>query len=89
MRKRQQNHGENANMYFMRDSKGHEIDCVIPNGRNKLLYEIKSSATFNDEFVKNIDYFRENNDECTVIYQGKEDFMFKNTAIKTAESFLR
>ena len=89
MRKRQLNHGENASMYFMRDSKGHEIDCVIPNGRNKLLYEIKSSATFNDEFVKNIDYFRENNDECSVIYQGKEDFMFKNTAIKTAESFLR
>lgn len=89
MRKRQLNHGENANMYFMRDSKGHEIDCVIPNGRNKLLYEIKSSATFNDEFIKNIDYFRENNDECTVIYQGKEDFMFKNTAIKTTESFFR
>ena len=88
MRKRQLNHGKSANMYFMRDSKGHEIDCVIPDGRKRLLYEIKAGATFNSEFVKNIDYFRESNDECTVIYQGKEDFMFKDTSIKMSENFL-
>ena len=56
---------------------------------SRLLYEIKFIATFYREFTKNIDYFRENNDECTVIYQGKEDFMFKNTAIKPTESFFR
>ena len=88
IRKHQLNHGKRANMYFMRDSKGHEIDCVISEGKNRLLCEIKASATFNSEFVKNIDYFRESNDKCTVIYQGKEDFSFKNTQIKTNESFL-
>ncbi len=88
VRKQQLNNGERANMYFMRDSRGHEIDCVVPKGNKRLLYEIKASATFNKEFVKNIDYFREDNDECMVIYQGKEDFLFKNTYLKSSERFL-
>lgn len=88
IRKQQLNNGERANTYFMRDSRGHEIDCVIPKGSKRLLYEIKAGATFNNDFVKNINYFRENNDECAVIYQGKENFQFKGTSLKSIESFL-
>lgn len=88
IRKRQLNNGERANMYFMRDSRGHEIDCVIPKGNKRLFYEIKASATFNNDFVKNINYFRENNDGCAVIYQGKEDSQFKGTLLKSIENFL-
>ena len=59
IRKQQLNNGERANMYFMRDSRDHEIGCVIPKECKRLLYEIKSSVTFNSDFVKNINYFRE------------------------------
>lgn len=84
--KSQVNKGRRAQVYFLRDSRGHEIDCVVPlDSLSQQYYEIKSGATFNPDFVKNIEYFKENG---TVIYRGENSFNFKNTRIIRLEEFL-
>lgn len=81
--KQQYNNGEEKNLYFLRDSKGHEVDCFIP--KNNLLYEIKSSSTFNQDFVKNILYYKtemtKNDLKGKVIYNGKQKLYFKEIEI--------
>jgi len=48
------NSGENSRLYFWRDNKGVEVDLIEDRGLDKNLIEIKSSKTFNIDFVKNI-----------------------------------
>jgi len=85
----QLNQGEMPNMYFLRDSKGHEIDCVVPKAKYRTLYEIKSGSTFSKTFTKNIEYYRNENDKGFVLYQGERNSEFKNTKIRNIETFLK
>lgn len=83
--KSQLNKGKRAQVYFLRDSRGHEIDCVVPvDSSLQEYYEIKSGATFSPDFVKNIEYYGK---EGTVIYRG-ESLNFKNARIINLEEFL-
>ena len=50
--KRAFNAGQSADLYFWRDSAGHEVDLLIPSGDRFIPVEIKSGATFSN--VKNI-----------------------------------
>lgn len=87
--KSQLNRGKRNNIYFLRDAKGHEIDCVIPlHSSSMIFYEIKSGATFNNDFVKNIEYYRKGSEQGFVVYRGNSSFSFKNTQIITLEDFL-
>jgi predicted AAA+ superfamily ATPase len=81
--KTQCNKGERKNLYFLRDSKYHEIDCFIPLQNENLLCEIKSSATFQNSFVNNILYYRDKYPKAKglVIYNGNESFKFKEVQI--------
>jgi len=45
------------NLYFWRDSLGHEIDLVIENVIGLLPIEIKSGKTITQEFFKNLIYW--------------------------------
>lgn len=51
------NKGLRPNLYFWRDNKGAEIDCIIENGDNLIPVEIKSGTTFSHEYFKNINYW--------------------------------
>lgn len=51
------NNGLRPNVYFWRDNKGIEIDCIIENGNNIIPAEIKSGNTFNQDYFKNINYW--------------------------------
>jgi predicted AAA+ superfamily ATPase len=86
--KSQCNRGERKNIYFLRDAKGHEIDCLIPQEGGNLLYEIKSSATFDKSFVKNILYYKEIDPKAKgiVIYNGDQNFEFKGVNVIKFES---
>jgi hypothetical protein len=44
-------------VYFWRDSGGHEIDVLMDHGSELILVEIKSGQTVNDEFFRGLDYF--------------------------------
>ncbi len=69
------NQGNNPPIYFWRDQTGHEIDCMIESASCFDLIEIKSAMTFQEEFLKQIRYFRKlnNNKKTTtakIVYTG-------------------
>jgi predicted AAA+ superfamily ATPase len=47
--------GENAQLYFVRTSKGEEIDLLIEKGMRLYPYEIKLTKTPKRSMIKNID----------------------------------
>ncbi len=58
MLKNYYNRGLEADIYFWRDSSGHEIDLLIDQGATQTPIEIKSSQTIASDFFKNLDYWR-------------------------------
>ena len=49
--KRQFNAGQVAELYFWRDSAGHEVDLLIPQGNQFMPVEIKSGSTFSNDWT--------------------------------------
>lgn len=68
------NQGKDANLYFYRDKSQKEVDLLQVKGYEFAAYEIKSSTTFNRDFMKGINYlkeiFKERITETGVIYDG-------------------
>lgn len=80
------NAGHRPQLFFYRDSHGHEVDLVIPDGRQLIPVEIKSAATFRPEFVRGIKNFKKTvgDDRCgsgQVWYNGSTTHEFKGTRI--------
>jgi predicted AAA+ superfamily ATPase len=53
------NQGKDPGLYYLRDDKGFEIDLIVKHGRSLLPIEIKSSMTFNSDFIKSLRIFCE------------------------------
>jgi predicted AAA+ superfamily ATPase len=72
------NEGLPANYYFLRDSKGVEVDCVqeLPEGMRFI--EIKSSSTLSTDHIKNILLLKKlfHKTEDYVIYAGVEEPLY-------------
>lgn len=51
------NRGLVPNIYFYRDSHHNEVDLILKRGSELFPVEIKSSQTFNNDFMKGINYF--------------------------------
>lgn len=49
--KRQFNAGQSADLHFWRDSAGHEVDLLVPQGGQFLPVEIKSGSTFSTDWI--------------------------------------
>ena len=52
------NVGKEANLYFWRDSIGHEIDILLDKGENQIPIEVKSGETVASDFLKGLHYWR-------------------------------
>lgn len=88
--KKANNTGEEANFYFWRDQKGHEVDLV--EDRSSYLYpiEIKLSETFNKQFIKNINYLNmlqgddisDNLNKGHLIYSGTNESTYKGVKLE-------
>ena len=85
------NQGQKSNLYFFRDSHGHEIDLLYKSGREFTGIEVKSSSTWNKSFKKELKRFSEKNiqlaksyvvysGEAMVFSDGVEVLSFKNIA---------
>lgn len=87
----QYNLGKRASLYFLRDQQGHEIDGVIPLDDKLYFYEIKSSTTFNSDFMKNIIFFKKLFPSSIghVIYGGEASFSFKDVFINSCLDFYK
>ena len=68
------NVGRDPSLYFVRDSKGFEVDALFAIGRDLHPMEIKSARTFDSSFARNLAAFRRIVPDCispTIIYDGE------------------
>jgi uncharacterized protein len=69
------------NIYFWRDHKGREIDCVIESPDALKAIEIKSSQTIRANFFDNLSYFediaKDDNIDSALVYGGNTETTFK------------
>lgn len=49
--------GDEAPLYFWRDTRGHEVDLVLDRGSYLDAIEVKSSATFHPSFTEGLEFF--------------------------------
>jgi hypothetical protein len=79
------NRGIRPELYFFRDSHGNEVDLLIRESGRLIPVEIKSSATFSNEFLKGLKRFQEfglKNLVCgAVLYNGEQEHLVKNTRV--------
>jgi len=79
------NQGKRPGLFFYRDVRGSEVDLILQRQRQLIPVEIKSSATFNNIFLKGITTFSElTKDRCLsghVLYNGERAFKIQGIAI--------
>ncbi|MEO8179716.1 MAG: ATP-binding protein [Deltaproteobacteria bacterium] len=70
------NAGEEAPLYFWRDSRGHEVDLVVDRGAQLEPVEVKSAATFDPSFLDGLRYFStlQQHSGGQIIYGGDRSF---------------
>lgn len=77
--------GVQADIYFWRDSVGHEIDLIIDRGSELVPVEIKSGQTVNKDFFKGLEFWRSlpEQSECPValVYGGDRSYMRNRMAV--------
>lgn len=85
------NRGNQPSIYFYRDSNGNEVDLLIKNREKYDLIEIKSSETFNTEFLKGIKSFEKEFPDLTglkyVVYNGEDKGEINGVEILNYRSF--
>jgi len=76
MLKYRYNNGKQSNIFFWRDSKGKEIDCLLEEANKLIPVEIKSGRTFNMSFLSGLNYWNgisKNSPENTFVIYGGEN----------------
>ncbi len=71
------NSGSGNELFYWKDLNGHEIDCIITDGKGTKAIEIKSSETIKSEFFKNLYHWNEldslKNNNLNLVYGGNEN----------------
>jgi len=86
------NNGRRSNLYFFRDSNGHEVDFIAETGSGLDAIEVKLNATPRKALFKNLQYFNDLASNCKnsfLIYNGSESSIRYNahlTPYKYADS---
>lgn len=74
--KNELNRARRPNLYYWRDSNGHEVDCIFEHEGKLSGIEIKAGKTISSDFFKGLRFLREaagdQFSEATVIYGGQE-----------------
>lgn len=84
--------GLRPDVYFWRDSTGHEIDLLIEAGGGKLVpVEAKSSQTFNSDFVRELIWWRDasglTDTAGAVVYGGEKSTAYRDDHILSWRSW--
>jgi hypothetical protein len=71
------NNGDYRNLYFYRDSAGHELDLVFEDANKVNIIEIKSAKTTTKDFFKGLEKYKNNYPEKTnnlfLVYGGDKE----------------
>jgi len=73
--KKRFNQGKTDNLYFLRDSKGREIDILLDYGTYLDMVEIKSGKTLAKDLFKGLIYFKalyKQTRNCSLVYGGDQ-----------------
>jgi hypothetical protein len=71
--KTQANQGKIPTLYFYRDSNGHEVDLLVPQGRHLIAIEVKYSSTYHPALLKSFKKTAQLTakiTQCFLIYNG-------------------
>lgn len=83
--KRRLHAGHEPDIYFWRDSTGHELDIIIDLGNRLIPIEVKSGHTIAKDFFNGLDFWKtlSNNPSAptALIYAGNRSLYQKNTAV--------
>ncbi|MEM7382897.1 MAG: ATP-binding protein [Bacteroidota bacterium] len=81
--KHQLHQGLPAHLYFWRDRTGHEVDLLVERGDKLHAIEIKAGATFQKNFISNIQYLYKIIEKIQgyVIYNGEQMGSYANTSL--------
>lgn len=77
------NAGLPNNLYYWRDKTGHEVDCIQEFADSLHAIEIKSSQTFQSQFIETLLYYQKlsKTDDLTCIYGGDQQYNFKGVEL--------
>ncbi len=79
--------GRDPDVYFWRDSTGHEIDAVVDLGRERLAVEVKSAETVAQDFFTGIDFWRklvgDPESPAALIYGGDRSYRRGGVAVRS------
>ncbi|MGD2169471.1 MAG: ATP-binding protein [Chlamydiota bacterium] len=71
------NQGLDPQLYYYRDTQKNEVDVIFKTGQSLIPIEVKSSKTFNSEFLKNIQFFQKlvqtRAPKGYIIYAGEQE----------------
>ena len=74
--KKRFNQGKTDNLYYLRDSKGHEVDILLDYGLYLDMVEIKSGQTLSRGLLGGLRFFRnmyKQTRNCFLVYGGDQD----------------
>ncbi|OIO91113.1 MAG: AAA family ATPase [Armatimonadetes bacterium CG2_30_59_28] len=75
MLKQRFNRGLRSNLFFFRDSAGHEVDLLLESGQAVYLIEIKAGQTVASDFFRGLNFYRSLNSDSVagmgVLYGGE------------------
>ena len=79
------NASKKPNCYFWRDTRGHEIDCLLEYGEKIIPVEIKSALTINQHFFDPLIAWKtvaeHENKSAFVAYAGEENYTRKHAMV--------
>lgn len=79
------NRGAEPDIYFWRDSAGHEIDLLIDRGAKQIPIEVKSGQTIASDFFAGVEYWRDlarqPDDPACLIYGGDTSYTRRRVSV--------
>jgi len=79
------NRGEEPDLFFWRDSTGHEIDILIDHGEEQVPVEVKSGQTVAGDFFAGLRFWRKLLDDpsapAALVYGGDRSFRRENVTV--------
>lgn len=74
--KKRFNEGKTDNLYYLRDSRGHEVDILLDYGPHLDLIEVKSGQTLSSSLFASLRYYRRlypQTRNCFLVYAGDQE----------------
>jgi predicted AAA+ superfamily ATPase len=79
------NRGAEPDLYFWRDSAGHEVDVLIDQGAKQMPIEVKSGQTVASDFFADLDYWRDLAGQArggaALVYGGETSFKRQGVSV--------